>query len=256
MKTADRFLALLRFHALGVAWLWIYPAVLVFYALIGSIGRNFDLTLRLSMTSDLGSWMFLMFLASFLFGGNPSFGARAKSQRTILPDPEFLLTRAVSRPDVYWARMALYWLMVFIPVLVLLGWAIWTPSRTFHGTSATLAEFSKNLPNGHVERAVKGDVWLSVPQGTMLVAGWRVGLLLFTALLSQVVVCAAALLPGRWRWISFAGFVGIGVAINVSTTAPNFFFAVSHAAELVALFVLLTAGSAWLCRWIFLRQEF
>ncbi len=130
-------------------------------------------------------------------------------------NPEFILTRAVSRGNVFWARVAVYWSMILIPIVIWLLIAIKQPSFTLELNADRVAYYLGMLPGSFVEKGDKcrqlradrtlGGLWLKL---------WAIYLLLFAGAIAQLYISVIATL--RWRNLYYWTGFTFGIIVVVS----------------------------------------
>lgn len=178
MKPLQQFLTLLRFHATASPWIWIFPVAFGLQpCIMMMVGDNWrDLAISLSSAPML--WMTPVLVAVFIFTPELFAGVRSTTPQTQQQvqsfSAEFLLTRPVDRSVLFQARVALYWILVLLPVVLLLALAIWRPAVNIEvplkppGSGAIYLE---NLPGATITRTTKSTMVITSPTGRLAIAG-------------------------------------------------------------------------------------
>lgn len=178
MKPFQQFLTLLRFHATASPWIWIFPVAFGLQPCIMiMVGQNWrDLTISLSSAPML--WMTPVLLAVFIFTPELLAGMRSTTPQTQQQvqsfSAEFLLTRPVDRPVLFHARMALFWVLVLLPILLLLALALWRPAVNIEVPLKPPGSgeiYLKNLPGATVTKTTKSTEVITSSVGRLAIAG-------------------------------------------------------------------------------------
>lgn len=265
MNSFKQIKALFVYHTTANPSIWIFPVAFTPQALLGTFGRyHYNLE-----AANLGTltllWLPLLF-ASFLFGSQIFAGMSGVNMSTQMQiqayNPEFILTRAVSRGNVFWARAAVYWSMILVSIVIWLVIAIKQPSFTLELRPERVAYYLEMLPGSFVDKVTNaGNSVLIAPLGGLWLKLWAVYLLLFAGAISQLYISVIATL--RWRNLYY--WTGFTVGIIVVICAPIFaraymeklfLFAVNHAVLLVVGLIAVIAISQPISKNRFLDQEF
>lgn len=265
MTSFRQFKSLFAYYATGNPLIWIFPVTFLPQALGGTFGRYyFNLeAANIGMLALL--WLPFLF-ASFLFGSQIFAGVSAintSAQLQVQADTgEFLLTRAVGRRDVYWARVAVYWCLIFAPMVIWLAFAFSQPSVALELRPERVAYYLGMLPGSFVDKVTNsGNSVLIIPLGGLFFKLWAIYLLLFAGAIAQLYISVITAL--RWRkfyyWTGFA--IGMTVVISASIFGRAyleklFLFAVNHAVLLVVGLIGAMVTSLVISKRRFLDQEF
>lgn len=264
MKTSAQFPALLRYHATVNPLIWIFPLVFGPQLLLFNPGRYY-FNLELANLGILQMMCFPLVIAAFIFGTQIFAGMAAANASTNLQvqtyNPEFLFTRAVDRVNIYWARAALFGLLVLSPCAIWIASAFFKPSFLLEARPGETAFYLQNLPGSFVQETTKsGNAIILAPWGGLWLKLWGSFLFLYCALLSQFFVFL--ILPSRWRrWFYWGAFI-LTLALTILATLKGrvlketgFLFSVHHPWLLLAGLVALAIVTQWFCRARFLKQE-
>lgn len=265
MNSFKQIKALFAYHTTANPSIWIFPVAFTPQALLGTFGRYHYNLEAANLSSLTLLWLPLLF-ASFLFGSqifSGTSGVNMSAQMQIQAyNPEFILTRAVSRGNVFWARAAVYWSMILIPIVTWLVLAVALPSFTLELNADRVAYYLGMLPGSFVEKVTNaGNSVLIVPLGGLWLKLWAIYLLLFAGAIAQLYISVIATL--RWRifyyWTGFAaGIVIVGCApiFGRAYMEKLFLFAVNHAVVLAIALIAVIAISQPISKRRFLAQEF
>jgi len=265
MTSFGKFRALVGYHASANPWIWVFPLAFAPQAAVSSFNRYYyDLGMANMSTAQL-VWLPLLF-ASFLFGSQIFSGMTGINASTNIQvqtfNAEFLITRAIDRRSIHWARSTIYWALVLIPVLVWLGAAWLKPSFTLVLRPETLHEYASLLPGSVVQEGPSNsNPELFVPWGGLWLRLWGIGVFLFSAALGQIVIFAIIRSRARlWLyWTAFALGVG-GMICAMLWGRPvmekMFFFGMAHVGACVVALVAVIIFAQWFSQRRFLDQEF
>jgi hypothetical protein len=265
MSSFKQFKSLFAYHVTANPTIWIFAVAFTPQALLGSFGRyNYNLEAANLSTFTL-LWLPLLF-ASFLFGSQIFAGMYSTNMSTQLQiqayNPEFILTRAVSRGNVFWARAAVYWSMILVPIVIWLVIAIKQPSFTLELRPERVPYYLGVLPGSFVDKVTNaGNSVLIAPLGGLWLKLWAIYLLLFAGTIAQLFISVITTL----RWRNFYYWTGFAIGIIIVFSAPIFgraymeklfLFAVNHAIPLVVGLIAVIAISQPISKRRFLDQEF
>lgn len=261
-----QFSALFGYHATSnlSVWAWTFPMVLFTQAAFGSGRYDFNLE-NPSSAAIIVLWIPL-FVASYVFGAQIYGNAflQTKEGRNAVYHSEFLLTRALDRGSVYWARAAIYWSVFLIPVAVwiYLGWK--NPSFVLQVPSERLSHYLAMLPGSHVQETVPGgSSLLLAPSGGMWLRLWASFLIVSSAAIFQLLytILNDSLQRARfYQWIAFAFCLlvifGLPLFGGAALTETLFLFGVNHWIECLIALLGAVGISLFVSRKRFLDQEF
>lgn len=221
MKPLQQFLALYRYNAFASPWIWVFPVTFgVQPCMMLMMGSTMS-----SLTLLLGSVSMLLILpimvAAFVFAGDkllagtPGLTPQTSQQiQTFAGD--FLLTRAVDRPVVFQSRMALYWTLILVPLVAVIGLTLWRPELSLSvplKAPSTASLYLAHLPGAVVSKTTEHSQVITSPYGRVVLAG--VLALIGAASAAFAPILIYAILPLRWRkwifWILFTGAVFLPV---------------------------------------------
>ena len=216
MKPLPQYFALLRYHLFASPWIWVFPLVLGLQPSLMNMTRS-------------GSWgaaefvsmtplsMLPMMLAAFIFagekllGGTPGLTPQTYQQIQTFAG-EFLFTRAVDRSIVFRARLTVYWTLILLPLLVLVGVMAWRPELTVTVPSKAQDQvqfYLAQLPGASLaETANKGLQKVVSPHGW--VSFGMVTALVGAAMAAVWPMIVYVIMPLRFRkWIFWGLLIGI-----------------------------------------------
>jgi hypothetical protein len=205
MKPTQQFFALLRYHVLASPWIVLIPLAFgVQPVLILSMGSNWNslMTPMSSLTMLTVTPIFvasLVFAAEKIFAGTPGTTAQTNLQSQSY-SPDFLLTRAIDRPILFRARSVVYWLLIILPFLVLLGMAIWKPALEIEMPLKlpNRAEYYlSHLPGAEIVKTTKSTQVVGSSYGNIGLAASMILFCLAAAAIWQAVVFSILKLPFR-----------------------------------------------------------
>jgi hypothetical protein len=262
MKPPRQFLALFRYNAFASPWIWVFPFTFGLQPGLSLMSRATWYSLE-TFLAPLTIFGFLpMMIAAFVFAGERLFtgtpGLTTQTYQQIQTFAgEFLLTRAVDRPVVFRSRFTLYWTLILLPLLLVLGLTILRPeiSLSVPLKSPEKAEwYLSQLPGATVTRTTETTKVISAPHG-------RVGLGVAIVLLGAA--CATvwpafiyAILPLRWRKVIFWGLFAVLVFLPVGMiwishgrggTERTVLWIMNHGALCALAAVALAAASYFFC---------
>ena len=171
--------------------------------------------LDLVLPSTIVMWMIPMMVAAFVFTPELWTGMQDSSlqaQQNLQGfSPDFLLTRAVDRPVVFHARAALFWILVLLPAIILLGLAAWKPSISIEAPlnpPGAGTVYLEALPGASVTKTTKSTETITSPTGRLAIAGVMVLLSAVCATFWQVFFFAIISLKFK-RWIFYTVVIGM-----------------------------------------------
>jgi len=209
MKSLGILLSLLRLHLRFLPW-YIWPllaVILLLKAQITPVILNQWTLDGLGTTTRLSGPGFF----SFILLGGAFCASRAGYAGGLIPAGEFLLSRSVLRPTVYFSRMVFYFIIILAapllevyvasakPDLRIEFFDISTQTQTAEA-SARLRFYQDQFPEGSVvhmtksvgpHRTVHFDA-LVVPSGALLIARWDMLASIFIALTIQIGMFSAS----------------------------------------------------------------
>jgi len=227
MKPLPQFFALLRYHLFSSPWIWLFPYVFGLQpSLIAMNGSGRWSVAELAALTSLSMlpWMLAAFIfaGEKLLGGTPGLTTQTYQQIQTFAG-EFLLTRAVDRPMVFRAKLAMYWMFILVPLLVLVVSMAWRPELTVSVSSKTQAEvqfYLTQLPGASLTAADRGAQAVSSPRGWL-----TFGLAMAFAGAAISAVCPLiiyAIMPLRFRKWIFWGLFAIVAALPVALIRSGF----------------------------------
>lgn len=213
MKPSQQFFALLRYQSSASPWIWLIPIAFgIQPVLILSMGSNWN-SLMMPMTSLTMLAVSPIMVASFVFAAEKMFAGSAglTAQTNVQAQsysPDFLLTRAIDRPILFRARSVLYWVLVILPFLVLLGMAIWKPAMEIEMPlkQPNRAEYYlSHLQGAEIVKTTKSTQVVASAHGNIGLAASMILFCLAAAAIWQAVVFSILKLPFR-KFIVFGVF--------------------------------------------------
>ena len=259
MNSFQQIKALFVYHVLANPYVWIFPIVFLPQIFSSSHARYHDLGFPVSSIVTL-LWL-PMFLASLFFGSEIFGKASAAKTQMQICNTEFILTRAVDRSSCYWAKTAVFWCLIFVPLAVLIIIGLKQPSFTFEVKPDRLYYYLEMLPGSVTQSTTKsGNFLMSAPFGELWMNIWKGVLLISVTAISQLYMSVIATLRGArfYYWAGFAiaiALVGAPV-LGRSAIEKLFLFSVNHAAILVIALVAVVAASLAISKRRSLDQEF
>jgi len=217
MKTSQQFFALLRYHATASPWLWFVPFAFGMQPLlIISMGSNWN-SLVMPTTSLMMLTVSPIIVASYVFAADRIFlgapgSAMPAPQHAQSYSSDFLLTRAIDRPVLFQARTVLFWILIILPFLALLGLAIWRPAMEIELPLKlpNRAEFYlSHLPSADIAKTTKSTQIVTSPYGNIALAASMILFCLAASAIWQAVVFAILKLPFRKIIVFGVFFCGI-----------------------------------------------
>ena len=215
MKPLQQFLALLRFQAFATPRIWIFPVAFSFQPYFSLMTGDTWWGLSLPLSSSTMLFMISMMEAAFVF--TPELwtgmtGATQQAQQNLQGcSPDFILTRAVDRPVVFFARAALFWILVLLPAIVLLGVAAWRPSIAIEvrlPSPGDGAVYLETLPGASVTKTTSYAETISSPTGRLAIVGTLVLLSIACSAFWQGFVFAISGFKYK-RWLFYTAVVGV-----------------------------------------------
>jgi hypothetical protein len=215
MKPLPQFFALLRYHAFASPWIWVFPFAFGMQPLILiGMGAHWS-SLGVPLSSLTMLTIAPMFIASFvfavekIFAGTPWLTGQTHQQiQTFSGD--FLLTRAIDRPVLFRARVALYWLLIALPFVILLVMVLWRPALEIEMSlkKPNLADFYlSHLPGAEITRTTKSTQVMTSPYGNVALAAAMTVIGLAAGAVWQSLVFVIVRFPFR-RELFFGLFFG------------------------------------------------
>lgn len=265
MNSFRQFLALLRYHSTANPWIWVFPLAFAPQGFVmGFHQYRFNLELANIGASQM-FWLPLLF-ASFLFGSQMFQGMAGLNASTNIQmqaySPEFIVTRAVDRKNVYWARAALYWLLVLIPVALWISTATASPSFTMELKPDKLQTYLTQLPGSFLQATKDGgNSVIMVPFGSLWLRLWASAQLLFAAAIWQLFIFL--IMPSRralwYYWGAFIICIPLMIGSQIwgrKQMETAFLFTVNHWMLFVAVFAVTIPAVLFYSKRRFLDQEF
>lgn len=215
MKPHQQFLALYRYNVFASPWIWVFPLTFGIQPCVMLLISSSVSSLSFLMGSSSVLMILPMMVAAFVFAGEkllagtPGMTPQTYQQiQTFAGD--FLLTRAVDRSVVFQSRMALYWTLILVPLVVVIGLTMWRPelSLSVPVKDPTNANFYLgHLPGAVVKKTTTGTQVITSPHGRVALAG--AVSLIGAAIAALAPMIVYAILPFRFRkWVFWGAFIG------------------------------------------------
>jgi hypothetical protein len=255
MNTAKQFWSLFKFQQSVNPFLLCLPLIIVIpYLTTTFLGAGRSSYLSLSyLLSNQNIYFVAIFAVMWLA---PEIMRRGNTTVPWTGGTEFILTRAVDRRIVARARLALFYLVILIVPLGAMAYSVGHPSLTVSEYDSgvrqkVLAEVPGSKPVANIDDLHPNTI--SIPNGELLLSGWRLWSMLACAILVQAAV--HLIYPWKFRralaWSLYALFIFLPLLPIFVTRNPgqltfiqNWFFTyASHPTLcwLVALVVFLSA---------------
>jgi hypothetical protein len=217
MKHKALFWHLVRFHFQIVPWFMMPLLVFLLMAISVCVGMNSFFGEGISMGSYRNYDQILAFFYVFLLGAQMTFGmqwgkAVPANQSWATGSYAFLFTRAIHRPTLYWAKLAVFFAICMIPILPTLAEAVLRPDIRIqlYQNPETRAEklsfYQVNYPDLTLAVPAKNpkDQIVTLPGATWT----QFSLKTAKVFLISLVVLWLTSLARRWPKIWIAAFAG------------------------------------------------
>ena len=178
MKPFQQYIALLRFQALSFFMLCMFPITIGWIPCSTLMAtRNWG-NLNTPILCAVYLLLIPMLMAMNLFSpelqaGIPGTLLRTQ-QNTHGFSPDFLLTRAIDRANIFRARATLYWIAILLLPAFLIGLAAWKPSINIDvplQPPGSAKVYLEALPGASVTMTTKTQETITSPTGRLAIAG-------------------------------------------------------------------------------------
>ena len=260
MKKIHQFWTLTKFEIYAITGIYCFPLIFLI-PLISTHTAVLRDSVELSLYLQVGETLFIIMafmLAPQLLAPELSFIRSEMITRE--SGTEFLLTRAVDRTLILRVRSLLYYAVVLIIPLSLLFWSLTNPRLDLKESDAKIYQMMLHQVPGstQVQRVSGVDVsghritqsdrkeLISIPYGKVMIASWRLWLLAFTIVCTQIfifLICQFRFQKILYYGVGY-GLIFLPIPLMIFTDKMNFEF---HSSLLSEIAFIHFAGHQLLC---------